>query len=52
MRSSKKTALRLELEAGLFSAERAYGVDFIRQKIDEKKRERASVASVASEPCT
>jgi hypothetical protein len=32
----------------LLSAERAYGVDFIRQKIDEKKRERASVAS---EPC-
>ena len=31
-----------------FSAERTYGVDFIRQKIDEKKRERASVAS---EPC-
>jgi hypothetical protein len=26
----------------LFSAERAYGVDFIRRKIDEKKRERAS----------
>jgi hypothetical protein len=35
----------------LFSAERAYGVDFIRQKIDAKKRERASVAAVASEPC-
>jgi len=31
-----------------FSAERTYGVDFIRQKIDEKKRERASAAS---EPC-
>ena len=30
-----------------FSAERTYGVDFIRQKIDEKKRERA----FASEPC-
>jgi hypothetical protein len=26
----------------LFSAERAYGVDFIRQKIDEKKREGTS----------
>jgi hypothetical protein len=32
----------------LFSTERAYGVDFIRQKIDAKKRERASVPS---EPC-
>jgi hypothetical protein len=35
----------------LFSAERAYGVGFIRQKIDAKKRERASVPSIASEPC-
>jgi len=31
-----------------FSAERAYGVDFILQKIDEKKRERACASS---EPC-